>query len=69
MHVPVLGAIVPGRITGEMTQEEFKAKCLRLLHVTEEMFDDHYTIRPGDTPESWVAKSHFTEMLERLLNV
>ena len=58
--------IVPGRITG-VTKEEFKAKCLRLLHITEEMFDDHYTIRPGDEAGSWVAKSHFTETLERLL--
>jgi len=63
-----LGAIVPGRITG-VTKEEFKAKCLRLLHVTEEMFDVHYTIRPGDEAGSWVAKSYFTEMLEGMLKV
>jgi len=48
-----------------MTKEEFKAKCLREFKVTEEMFDDHYTIRDEDG--EWVAKSYVAEMLERIL--
>ena len=46
-----------------MTKAEFKAKVIKDTHLTEELFDDSYTIVKEDG--DWVAKSNMSLMLEK----